>query len=117
MSDYSHSFERPEVGTACAELISRNAEYLINYIYDHTEEPPFNDPYIRVGVVLKTLLRSGNDSVVVNSNVIEPATQDLTDIVANTTTQVERSIYIEELKFLRTCTLLDDLISLNTAVP
>jgi hypothetical protein len=114
--DYSHTFELPKVNEACTELISRNAEYLINYIYEHTEEEPFTDPRVRVGLVLKTLLRSGNDSVTVNSSVIEPATKDLSDLANNSSSQVERNIYIEELKFLRSCTLLDDLISLNTAV-
>lgn len=115
MTDYSHTFELPEVNEACVQLISENAELLINYIYQHTDREPYNNQVTRVGLVLKTLLRSGNDSVTINATVIEPVTCDLKELIAGTTDTYERTIYTEELKFLRGCTLLDDLISLNTA--
>lgn len=113
----SHTFELPEVNNACSQLISENASLLIDYIYNNTDRAPYNDPIMRVGLVLKTLLRSGNDSVTVNASTIEPATKDLQVLVNNAQSPIQRSIYMEELKFLRGCTLLDDLISLNTVVP
>jgi len=114
MTSYTHSFELPEVNDACALLISENAEVLIDYIYQNTEREPYNNPVVRVGLVIKTLLRSGNDVVTVNASIIEPATKDLTDLISASSNPVERKIYTDELKFLRRCTLLDDLISLNT---
>jgi hypothetical protein len=103
-----------EVNDACALLISENAEVLIDYIYKHTDRAPYDDPKVRVGLVLKTLLRSGNDSATVNSSTIEPATSDLTELISQAD-PVERKVYTDELTFLHRCTLLDDLISLNTS--
>lgn len=111
---YSHTFELPEVGDACAVLISRNAEHLINNIYENSTVEPFDNPVVRVGLVLKTLLRTGNESAKVSADCIESATADLSELISNAETAVERKIYTDELKFLRSCTLLDDLISLNT---
>jgi hypothetical protein len=111
---YSHTFEMDEVNNACTQLVSDNAEVLIDYIYRNTDRTPYNNPLIRIGLVLKTLLRSGNETVTINAATIEPATKDLTDLISKATCPVERKIYTDELKFLRSCTLLDDLISLNT---
>lgn len=111
---YSHSFELPEISDACGILISRNAEHLINNIYENATVEPFDNPVIRVGLVLKTLLRTGNESAKVTADCIEPATSDLMELISNAETAIERKIYTDELKFLRSCTLLDDLISLNT---
>ena len=118
MTDYSHTFELPEVNDACALLISENAEVLIEYIYNNTDRAPYDNPVTRVGLVIKTLLRAGNDVVNVNAAVIEPATKDLHGLIDGAASPVERKIYTDELTFLQRCTLLDDLISLNTvAVP
>ena len=114
--EYSHTFELDNVQYACMHLISENAEFLINYIYDSTDREPYNDPVTRVGLVLKTLLKSGGDSVTVRSDVIEPATEDLQNLITSCDDLVKQKIYADELKFLRSCTLLDDLISLNTVV-
>ena len=114
--EYSHTFELDNVQQACAQLISENAEFLINHIYDSTDREPYNDPVTRVGLVLKTLLKSGGESVTVRSDVIEPATEDLQNLITSCNDLVKQKIYADELKFLRSCTLLDDLISLNTVV-
>lgn len=114
MTDHSHTFELAEVNDACGLLISENAESLIDFIYQNTDRTPYDNPVIRVGLVLKTLLRSGNDSAKVGAASIEPATKDLSDLLVNSTSAIERKIYTDELKFLRSCTMLDDLISLNT---
>ena len=114
--EYSHTFELDDVNNASVQLISDNAESLINYIYDNTDKEPYNDPLTRVGLVLKTLLKSGGESVTVKANVIEPATDDLQNLITGCENLVQQKIYTDELKFLRSCTLLDDLISLNTVV-
>jgi hypothetical protein len=113
MNEYSHTFELPEVNDACAVLISQNAEHLINYIYQNSDKEPYDNINIRVGLVIKTLLRPGH-TVTVNIDVLEQAIQDLGQLIKSAPTQVERNIYTEELKFLNSCTFLDDLISLNT---
>lgn len=112
--EYSHTFELEDVNNACVQLISDNAESLINYIYDNTDKEPYNNPVTRIGLVLKTLLRSGGESVTIKANVIEPATDDLQNLITGCENLVQQKIYTDELKFLRSCTLLDDLISLNT---
>ncbi len=112
--EYSHTFELDDVNNASVQLISDNAESLINYIYDNTEKEPYNDPLTRVGLVLKTLLKSGGESVTIKASVIEPATDDLQNLITGCENLVQQKIYTDELKFLRSCTLLDDLISLNT---
>ena len=114
--EYSHTFELDDVNNASVQLISDNAESLINYIYDNTEKEPYNDPLTRIGLVLKTLLKSGGESVTIKANVIEPATDDLQNLITGCENLVQQKIYTDELKFLRSCTLLDDLISLNTVV-
>tara|TARA_Y100000389_G_C17082560_1_gene327343 strand:- start:33 stop:407 length:375 start_codon:yes stop_codon:yes gene_type:complete len=114
--EYSHTFELGDVNNACVQLISDNAESLINYIYNNTDKEPYTNPVTRIGLVLKTLLRSGGESVTIKANVIEPATDDLQNLITGCDNLVQQKIYTDELKFLRSCTLLDDLISLNTVV-
>lgn len=114
---YQQTFELPAVKTACGDLIARNAEVLIADIYENTTEAPFNDPQIRVGTVLKILLRSGSDNATVSAAVIDPVTKDMSLLILETDDPTQKQLYVEELKFLKRCTLLDDLISLNTAAP
>ena len=114
MDMFCQTFELPEVKDACGELISRNAEVLIKDIYDNVDCAPFNNKRVRVGTVLKILLRSGDQTAAVNADVIEPATEDLSELIRESRNPEQKHIYVEELKFLRRCTLLDDLISLNT---
>jgi hypothetical protein len=114
--EYSHTFELGDVNNACVQLISDNAESLINYIYNNTDKEPYTNPVTRIGLVLKTLLRSGGESVTIKANIIDPATDDLQNLITGCDNLVQQKIYTDELKFLRSCTLLDDLISLNTVV-
>lgn len=111
----THTFELESVNNACSQLISDNAQHLIRYIYSHQQDYPYNDPKTRVGLVLKTLLKTGNEVATVKSDAIEPAIKDLTKLINESPSQSERNVYTDELKFLGSCTILDDLISLNTA--
>jgi len=116
MTDYSHTFELPEVNEACGQLISENAELLIGFIYQNVDRAPYDSETVRVGLVLKTLLRPGDDNVRVNAKVIEPVLVDLKTLINGANDSLEKKIYTDELRFLQGCTLLDDLISLNTVV-
>ena len=114
LTQYSHTFELPEVTRATAQLISDNAEYLIRYIYKNNEA--YSDPVIRVGLVIKILLRGGEDaSTPVDTTILDPVMRDLNDLVSHASNQIVRQIYTDELKFVRSCAISDDLISLNTA--
>ena len=111
-----HSFESPLVKEACQDLISHNAEYLINYIYSNTTRAPYTDRVVRVGLSLKTLLRSASssESAIVSSEAIEPVIRDLSELIARASSSTERRMYVDELTFLQKCTVLDELVSLNT---
>lgn len=113
---YCHTFERPGINDACADLIAENAEQLINYINQNMHRAPYNNPVTRVGLVFKILLRTGNNTTKVSESAIEQATTDLKYLLAHSTDPVEQKIYTDELIFLRKCTALDDLISLNTKI-
>jgi hypothetical protein len=112
----THSFELPEVKDATMCLISDNAEHLIRYIYSNKEQKPYNTPLVRIGLVLKTLLKT-NGNQAVKGDVIEPAINDLIDVIALTKDPMLTDVYQEELRFLKSCTILDDMITLNTQRP
>lgn len=113
----SHTFELPLVKEATQKLISDNATLLINSIYSKKDESPYDDPVVRVGLVLKTLLRSGSETNTraISSDIIDPALEDLLSLIKETTDQQQKEIYSEELRFLHSCTLLDDMITLNAS--
>lgn len=111
-----HTFELDRVQRACLDLISQNAEHLIRHIYQHTTEAPYDDPQVRVGLALKTLLKTcdSSDSVIVSRDAIAPVTKDLNDLIKRASTSAERKILLDELMFLERSTELEELISLNT---
>ncbi len=116
MSTLEHTFELESVQKACLDLISQNAEHLIRHIYSHVTEAPYDDSRIRVGLALKTLLRSTDscETVIVNSDVINPVIHDLTELITKASSSVERRMLTDELTFLERCTQLEELVSLNT---
>lgn len=116
MSETPHTFELASVQRACLDLISQNAEHLIRHIYKNSTLPPYNDKTIRVGLALKTLLRSSDssDTVIVGSDVIDPVIEDLSDLIRTAASPLERRILIDEMTFLERCTQLEELMSLNT---
>ena len=111
-----HTFELDSVKEACTDLIAQNAEHLISYIYANQHVTPYNDPTIRVGLSIKTLLKSPDsaESVIVNSEVINPVMEDLTGLINASKNEVEKEALMAELTFLQRCTQLDELVSLNT---
>ena len=111
-----HTFELESVQKACLDLISQNAEHLIRHFYSQLNEAPYDSPIIRVGLALKTLLRSTDScsTVTVNTDAINPVINDLTGLIAKASTVIERRMLTDELTFLQRCTQLDELVSLNT---
>lgn len=110
----AQTFELPEVKQATQQLISDNSEHLIRYIYEHIDKAPYNDPKIRVGLVLKTLLRSGDVTNTVSSEAVDPAIDDLQSLLTAEKNPSQRDTYAHEIRFLKHCTILDDMITLNT---
>ena len=112
--ELAQTFELTEVKQAIQQLISDNAEYLIHYIYSHTDQAPYDDARVRVGLVLKILLRSGNVTNNVSSDVVDPAIDDLQSLMTAERNPEQRRTYSDEIRFLKHCTILDDMITLNT---
>jgi hypothetical protein len=110
----THSFELPEVKEATLKLITDNAEHLINYIYANTTKDPYTKRPVRVGLVIKTLLKTDSHNNPIKSATIEPAINDLLALIADTKDPRVIGIYQDELRFLKSCTILDDMITLNT---
>jgi hypothetical protein len=106
-----NTFNLKPVNEATEELIGQNAEHLIKYIYDNKEVIPYKDPIIRIGLSLKTLLKANCEMPI---DTISPVIDDLSELINTTTDITQRKTYLEELKFIQSCSINDDLISLNT---
>jgi hypothetical protein len=107
----THSFELSEVKEATMKLIADNADHLIGYIYANKTRAPYDTPLVRVGLVMKTLLKTDNT---VKSETIDPVVNDLLGLIAEAKDPRLREVYQEELRFLNSCSILDDMITLNT---
>ena len=110
----THTFELVEVREATLKLISDNATHLINYIYDNKTKVPYNSQQVRIGLVMKTLLKTDTNSQAINSATLDLVINDLSNLISCTQDSRLTDVYTEELRFLRSCTILDDMITLNT---
>ena len=106
-----NTFNLKQVNEATEILIGQNAEYLIKYIYDNKEIAPYTDPIIRIGLALKTLLKANCEIPI---DTISSVIDDLSELINTTKDRAARKTYLEELKFIQSCSINDDLISLNT---
>lgn len=114
----SYSTELNNVKEATAELVANNAELLIKYIYEHCEDHPYDTAEVRVGLVIKTLLKAtGTFSSELMSSVVDDI-KDLMkdkDYLSTFRSPSERKAALNyELSFINKYIQLDDLISLNT---
>lgn len=109
----THTFEMPEIKAAVTLLISKNTEKLIKFVYEHTLDL-FRDPKVRIGLALKVILKSDNETHQISREIVELVSNDLLALISNTTDESEREIYQKELRFLNHCSMLDDIITLNT---
>lgn len=109
----THTFELPEIKDAVSLLISKNTERLIKYVYEHTHDL-FTNPKVRIGLSLKVLLKSDNQTHNVNRDILELVSDDLMVLIGDTEDESEKQLYQKELRFLNSCSILDDMITLNT---
>jgi hypothetical protein len=110
----NHTFELAEVKEATLTLISENAKHLIQYIYNNKDRKPYNLANIRIGLVMKTLLKADSTSYSVSSDTLEPVVEDLLHLIRDCKDSGMAEVYKDELRFLRSCSILDDMITLNT---
>ena len=115
-----YSTEVKNIDRASFDLIVQNAETLIKYIYNHKQTDPYNRPEIRVGLVIKILLKSNENY---GSELIQPVIEDIEmmmedkEYLASYDDSEERHLSLsKELSLLNKFKELDDTISLNTTV-
>jgi hypothetical protein len=114
MASASQTFERKDVTDATLMLIQDNAEHLISYIYKNKDKAPYNDPVVRVGLTLKTLLKVDANRCLIDGDVLEPAINELTQLRNNAKGTAQYSVYDTELRYLSCCVVHSDLVTLNT---
>jgi len=118
LREASYTVELENVKNATADLVANNAELLIRYIYDHKEQVPYETAEVRVGLVMKTLLKAtGTYSSELMNQVIDDIKDLLNDrkYLQTFSSPSERKAALNyELSFINKYIQLDDLISLNT---
>lgn len=80
MNNYEFCSEAPSIDKYSNRLLIDNAQNLINYIYEHITEFPYNDPEIRVGLSIKILLKTDNSFDVV---ILKPIITDIEYLINN----------------------------------
>lgn len=117
--EIAYSTELNNVKDATADLVANNAGYLIEYIYNNKTTSPYNNAEVRVGLVIKTLLKA---SGVFPSELMTQVVDDINDLVSDrdylsqfNSPSERKSALQYELSFINKYIQLDDLISLNTA--
>lgn len=118
LRETTYTVELENVKSATADLVANNAELLIRYIYDHREQVPYETAEVRVGLVMKTLLKAtGTYSSELMNQVIDDIKDLLNDrkYLQTFASPGERKAALNyELSFINKYIQLDDLISLNT---
>ena len=114
-----HTFTQQEVNLATNDLIGHNAEHLITYIYNHLEHPPYNKVEVRIGLVVKILLKATENNEdgnckIIDSSILAPVIDDVTGLISRTEDRTTVACLTDELKFIQNCALDYDLITLNT---
>jgi hypothetical protein len=114
-----HTFTLQEVNLATNDLIGRNAEHLITYIYNNVDLPPYNKVEVRIGLVMKILLKATENNEdgnckIIDSTILSPAIDDVTGLIARTEDRGTIACLTDELKFIQNCALDYDVITLNT---
>jgi hypothetical protein len=106
-----HSTQVKGIESAGFDLIVQNAEHLIGYIYNHTNTRPYSDPEIRLGLVVKILLKSNTNY---SRDLLQPVIDDIETLMSETEDPVRHTGLSMELSLLSKFLELDDSISLNT---
>jgi hypothetical protein len=110
-----YSQDNTEIKEAEIRLINNNIEHLIDHIYKNKEL--FNSPEIRVGLVMKIIIRS--DSIF-NSDVLQEVVEDLEFMLSNKeylskfkNPHARKTAVSEELSLVRKYIKVDETLSLN----
>ena len=117
IDDSYFSVNTAGIKDASFDLIVLNAEHLISSIYANRMHPPYNRREIRVGLVIKILLRSTRNY---SGELLQPVIDDLENMLSDENYikknggQMKRSAISKELSLLRRFVECDDAISLNT---
>ena len=78
--NYTFSTEVPGLDAASNTLIVSNADKLIMFIYENKTKLEYSDPEIRVGLVLKILLKANNYFEI---DLLRPVIQDIEYLYTN----------------------------------
>ena len=116
MSYYSTNVEG--INDASFNWNVSNAEHLIAYIYSNKDEQPYNNPEIRIGLVIKILIKSNQNY---SSDILQPVVDDLENLVNDTDYLnsfddpiSKKEALSKELSLINKYMELDETISLNT---
>ena len=110
MTEPIHSTTVQGIANAGFDLIVRNAEHLIGYIYDHVNTAPYSNTEIRVGLVVKILLKS-NETY--GKDLLQPVIDDIEELMSSSNPERHKGLSME-LSLVNKFIELDDSISLNT---
>lgn len=113
-----YSSEYQGLDTFANLLITQNAEYLLNYIYEHQDDSPYHAPEVRVGLSIKILINSKQTyKPEILSCIVDDIETLLSDEVHLKKYQVKQQrveALTQELSLINKLLDLDDTISLNT---
>ncbi len=107
-----HSTSIKGIESAGFDLVVQNAEHLINYIYTHTDNAPYSNAEIRVGLVVKILIKSNRNYP---QDLLQPVINDIEELLTENIDNPDRHEGLSmELQLLNKFKELDDSISLNS---
>lgn len=113
-----YSTEIDGIGKAAFQLVVDNASHLIKYIYDNKNTKPYSDPEIRVGLVIKILIKSDTSYA---TGLLKPVIDDLEYLLSDREylqkfkdPVAKREALSKELSLLNRFLELDETMSLNT---
>lgn len=117
MTSY-YSTDVDGINSASSVLIVENAEHLIRFIYSNTERLPYNKKDVRIGLVIKILVKSNSNYP---ADVLQPVVDDIQSLLSDSkylktfANPGERKDALgKELSLVNKFIELDDTISLNT---
>ncbi len=118
MSFYSTNVKN--IKSASFDLIVQNAQTLIKYIYANKETSPYDVVEVRVGLVIKILLKSQENY---ESELLQPVIEDIENMMeddeylkASGNSEERHLALSKELSLLNKFQELDDTITLNTQI-
>ncbi len=116
--DKYYSSELSGLDNIANELILQNAEHLVNYIYQHSHEIPYDRPEVRVGLCIKILI---NSKQTYKPELLSWIVDDIETLLSNEQHMKQYKIKMkradaltQELSLINKLLDLDDTISLNT---